>query len=127
MKACDPPAAIAAEVGDSVRWSSGPAATPIEAVPVFPAYVPLTVCPPATEAVHVFPEQEPSGAIEKLATEVRSPSEFSYWSRPSASNDSDAPAAIEVVSGLRTMWSSAAGVTNSVALLVLPSRSAVTV
>jgi len=63
-------------------WSSALALTCSEAVPVFPDFVPVTVCAPATEAVHVAALQEPFGAIEKVVVEVTSPREFSYWSRP---------------------------------------------
>ena len=49
-----------------------------------PALVPVTVCGPATEAVQMAPVHDPFGAIEKVVEEVTSPSELSYWSRPSA-------------------------------------------
>ena len=61
-----------------------PAVTCREAVPVLPLFVPVTVCAPAELAVQVAPVQEPFGAIEKVVVAVTSPSELSYWSRPSA-------------------------------------------
>ena len=64
-------------------WSRPPAVTCSEAVPVLPLFVPVTVCAPA-DAVQVAPVQEPFGAIEKVVVAVTSPSELSYWSRPSA-------------------------------------------
>ena len=65
-------------------WSSPPAPTWSDAVPVFPALVPVTVCEPEAVAVQVAPVQEPFGAIENVVDDVTSPSELSYWSRPAA-------------------------------------------
>ena len=53
-------------------------------MPLLPLFVPVTVCAPAELAVQVAPVQEPFGAIEKVVVAVTSPSELSYWSRPSA-------------------------------------------
>src|SRR5437763_15137002 len=46
------PAEIVADAGESTRWSSGPATTVSDAVPVFPAFVRVTVCAPAAVAGH---------------------------------------------------------------------------
>ena len=81
---CDVPAAIEPSAGESARWSSGPAFTVSDAVPVLPAVIPVTVCGPAVVATQVVPLQEPSGAIVKVVDAVTSPSELLYWSRPSA-------------------------------------------
>ena len=62
--------------GVIVMWSTAPAATLSVAVPVAPASVAVTVWPPATEAVHELSRHEPSGAIEKVAAAVTSPSEL---------------------------------------------------
>jgi len=74
--ACEPPVLIVAEAGESARWSSGPALMLSEAVPVLPPSLPVTVCAPATVAVHVLPVQEPFGEIEKVVEAVTSPSEL---------------------------------------------------
>ena len=55
-----------------------------EAVPVLPAFVPVTVCAPTSEAVQVAAEQDPFGAIENVVLAVTSPSGLLYWSRASA-------------------------------------------
>src|SRR5207248_5006281 len=62
--ACEPPVLIVAEAGESARWSSGPALMLSEAVPVLPPSLPVTVCAPATVAVHVLPVEEPFGVQE---------------------------------------------------------------
>ena len=82
--ACEPPAVMVADAGDKTRWSSEPGVTLNDAVPVFPSAVPVTVCAPADVAVQLPPVQDPFGAIEKIVDAVTSPSELSYWSRPSA-------------------------------------------
>src|ERR671937_364642 len=78
---CEPPALIVAVAGRITMWSSVPVVTLREAVPVFPDFLPVTVCAPATDAVQVAPVQEPSGAIVKVVVDVTSPSELLYWSR----------------------------------------------
>src|SRR5712691_2474351 len=50
-----PPAPIVALDGLITMWSRLPAPTCSEAVPVLPAFVPVTVCAPATEAVQLAP------------------------------------------------------------------------
>src|SRR5919201_2673532 len=125
--ACDVPAVIVAEAGDSTRWSSAAAVTVSEAVPVLPPLVPVTVCCPATEAVHVAPVQDPSGAIENVVLAVRSPSELPYASRPSAVNTWEPPAAIDREAGVSARWSSPSAVTVSDAVLVFPLSFPVTV
>jgi hypothetical protein len=82
--ACEPPDAIVAEAGASTRWSSAPAVTLNDAVPVLPPSFPVTVCAPADVAVQVAPLQEPFGPIEKLVLDVTSPSEWFEASKPSA-------------------------------------------
>ena len=82
--ACEPPAVIVALAGLITMWSTVAALTCSEAVPVFPAFVPVTVCAPATEAVQVAPVHDPSGEIENVVVEVTSPRELPYRSRPSA-------------------------------------------
>src|ERR671922_74207 len=76
--ACEPPALIVADAGVITMWSSPPAVTLSEAVPVLPLFVPVTVCGPATDAVHVAPVQDPLGAIVKTVVAVTSPIELSY-------------------------------------------------
>ena len=82
--ACEPPAAIVAEAGATARWSSGPAVTLNDAVPVLPPSFPVTVCAPADVAVQLAPLQEPFGPIEKVVLAVTSPSEWFEASKPSA-------------------------------------------
>ena len=53
-----------------------------EAVFVFPALLPVTVCGPPDVAVQVLPLQDPFGAIEKVVLEVTSPSELLAASKP---------------------------------------------
>src|SRR5712692_6947552 len=73
VNACQLPAVMLTADGLSRRAASGPALTLSVAVPVLPPLVPVTVCAPAWPAVHVEPVQEPSGLIEKVVAEVRSP------------------------------------------------------
>ncbi len=127
VNVCEPPAVIVAVEGLIVMWSNAPALTCSDAVPVFPAFVPVTVCAPAAEAVQVAPLQEPFGAIEKLVVDVRSPSELPYWSRPAAVYARDPPEVIEAVDGESTRWSSAAGPMVNAAVAVLPAAVALTV
>src|SRR5919201_3566557 len=109
-------------------WSSWLlAVTCSVAVPVLPPLVPVTVCAPATEAVHVAPVHDPFGAIEKVVLPVTSPSELSYWSRPSAVYACEPPDAIDADAGASARWSSAPAVTLSEAVAVLPPSSPVTV
>ena len=70
--------------GEMTMWSSAEAVTCKEAVPVFPDFVPVTVCAPAVEAVQVAPVHEPFGARENVVVDVTSPRELSYTSRPCA-------------------------------------------
>ena len=79
---CEPPAAIVEDAGDSVRWSSGPAVTLNDPALVFPESFPVTVCAPATVAVHTFPLHDPLGAIENTVEAVTSPSELFEASNP---------------------------------------------
>ena len=74
---CDAPAPIVADAGVRARWSSVPGTTSSENVPVLPASVAVTVWGPATVAVQVAPEHEPSGEIENVAAAVTSPVELS--------------------------------------------------
>jgi hypothetical protein len=103
------------------------AVTCSEAVPVLPAFVPVTVCAPADVAVQLAPEQEPFGPIENVVVEVTSPSELSNWSRPSAVYACEPPAAIVAEAGASAKWSSAPAVTPNDAVLVLPPSFPVTV
>ena len=118
---------MVAVAGERTRWSSAAAVTVSDAVPVLPELVPVTVCAPATVAVQALPLHDPSGAMVKVVEAVTSPSEFSYRSRPAAVYDCDPPAAIVAVAGARTRWSSAAAVTASEAVAVLPPSLPVTV
>ena len=59
--ACEPPAAMVAEAGDNTRWSSGPAVTFNDAVPVLPPVLPVTVWAPAAVAVQLCPCRTRSG------------------------------------------------------------------
>lgn len=75
VNACEPPAVIVAVEGLMTMLST---ATPCrDAVPVTPKADAVTVWAPATEIVHVGPEQEPLGVIVKLALAVASPVELS--------------------------------------------------
>jgi hypothetical protein len=58
-------------------WLLVPASTCSVADPVFDDFVPVTVCGPAFEAVHVAPEQDPFGRIVKVVVDVTGPSELS--------------------------------------------------
>jgi hypothetical protein len=97
------------------------------AVPLAPSDVPVTVCVPEAVAVHAAPVHEPSGAIVNVVLAVMSPSELSYWSRPTAEYVCDVPGAMTAEAGDRTRWSSVAAVTVSCALLVLPPLVPLTV
>src|ERR671934_44879 len=109
-------------------WSSTlPLVTCSDAVPVLPVSLPVTVCAPATEAVHVAPVQEPSGAIENVVAEVTSPRLLSYWSRASAVYVCEPPALIVAEAGDSARWSSAPAFTVSEAVFVLPPSLPVTV
>src|SRR5215210_4796503 len=109
-------------------WSSWLLAVTVSvALPVLPPLVPVTVWLPATEAVQVAPVQEPSGAIVNVVVDVTSPSEFSYWSRPSAVYACEPPEAIVADAGESTGWSSAPAVTVNEAVAVLPPLFPVTV
>jgi len=125
--ACEPPDAIVAEAGASTRWSSAPAVTLNDAVPVLPPSFPVTVCAPEAVAVQVAPLQEPFGPIEKLVLDVTSPSGLPDPSNPCATYVCEPPATIEALEGLTTMWSSAPPVTCREALPVAPLRVPVTV
>jgi len=125
--ACEPPDAIVAEAGASTRWSSAPAVTLNDAVPVLPPSFPVTVCAPADVAVQVAPLQEPFGPIEKLVLDVTSPSGLPDPSNPCATYVCEPPATIEALEGLTTMWSRAPPVTCREALPVAPLRVPVTV
>ena len=98
-----------------------------EAVPVLPAFVPVTVCAPADVAVQLAPEQDPLASIENVVVEVTSPSELSYWSRPSAVYACEPPAVITAEAGDSAKWSSAPAVTLNDAVPVLPPSLPVTV
>jgi hypothetical protein len=77
--------------------------------------------------VQVAPVQEPFGAIENVVDPVTSPSELSYWSRPSAVYACHSPDEIDADAGDNTRWSSAPVVTVSAPVLVLPALVPVTV
>src|SRR6478672_8263971 len=98
----EPPAVIVADAGDRTRWSSAPAVTLNDAVPVFPSAVPVTVCAPTEVAVQLPPVQEPSGPIENVVLAVTSPSELFEASKPSAVYDCEPPAPIDALEGLIT-------------------------
>ena len=98
-----------------------------EAVPVLPAFVPVTVCAPADVALQLAPLQEPFGPIEKVVLDVTSPSELSYWSRPSAVYACEPPAVMTAEAGDSAKWSSAPAVTLNDAVPVLPPSFPVTV
>jgi len=104
-----------------------PAVTWSDAVPVLPPFVPVTVWLPAVVAVHDAPVHDPLGAIEKDVVDVTSPSEFSYWSRPSAVYACVLAGVIVADAGVSTRWSSGAGVTASAAELVAAPFEPVTV
>ena len=74
-----------------------------DAVSVFPASVPVTVCGPAAVAVQLAPVQVPSGAIENVVTAVTSPIELLAASNASAVYACEPPAEIVAVAGLITM------------------------
>src|SRR5919199_668643 len=118
---------MVAVAGLITMWSSAPAPTCSEAVAVFVPFVPVTVCAPPTAAVQVAPVQEPFGAIENVVVDVTSPSELSYWSRPSAVYACEPRDAIVAEAGARTRWSSAAAVTVSDAVAVAPESLPMTV
>jgi len=80
VKACGAPMLVVAVDGLIVMWSSAPEPTWSEAVPVLPAFVPVTVCAPVADAVQVAPVHEPFGEIENVVVAVTSPSGFPYWS-----------------------------------------------
>src|SRR6266540_2690420 len=124
---CDVPALFVALEGLIVMWSSAPAPTCSEAVPVLPALVPVTVCGPATDAVQVAPVHEPFGEIENVVVEVTSAIGLSYWSRDSAAYVWDAPDAMVAETGASPRWSNAPGFTVSDPVLVFPELLPVTV
>ena len=101
--ACEPPAVMTAEAGDSAKWSSAPAVTPNDAVPVLPPSLPVTVWVPASVAVQLAPVQDPFGPIENVVPAVTSPSELLEASKPSAVYVCEPPAVIDVLEGLITM------------------------
>ena len=125
--ACEPPEAIVAEAGASTRWSGAPAVTLNDAVPVLPPSLPVTVCAPEAVAVQVATVQDPFGPIENVVLDVTSPSELSYWSRPSAVYACEPPAVMVADAGDKTRWSSEPGVTLNDAVPVFPSAVPVTV
>ena len=59
--------------------------------------------------------------------ELTSPSELSYWSRPSTVYACEPPEAIVAAAGASTRWSGAPAVTLNDAVLVLPPTFPVTV
>src|SRR6185436_4337348 len=124
---CDPPAAIVAVAGLITMWSMPDAVTSSDAVPVFPAFVPVTVWVPPSEAVHVAPVHDPFGVIENVVAAGMSPSELLYWSRPCAVYACDPPEEIDALAGERARWSSGPTVTLSEAVAVLPPSFPVTV
>src|ERR687887_589428 len=95
-----------AEAGTSPRWSYGPGFTVSVDVLVLPPSFPVTVCAPEAVAVQVFPVHEPSGVMLNVVFEVTSPSELSYWSRPSAVYVCEPPDAIDAEAGASARWSS---------------------
>ena len=94
---------ITAEAGDSAKWSSAPAVTFNDAVPVLPPSLPVTVWIPASVAVQLAPVQDPFGPIEKVVLDVTSPSELFEASKPSAVYACEPPAPIDPLEGLITM------------------------
>ena len=98
-----------------------------EAVFVFPALLPVTVCGPPDVAVQVLPLQDPFGAIEKVVLEVTSPSELLAASKPWAVYACDPPATMVALEGLMEMWSRAPPPTCNEAVPVLPPLLPVTV
>jgi len=99
--ACEPPALIVALDGLITMWSRPPAPTCNDAVPLLPLFVPVTVCAPDNDAVQLAPVQEPFGAIENVVVAVTSPSELSYWSRPSAVYACEPPEGIVADAGAK--------------------------
>ena len=77
-----------------------------DAVPLLPPLVPVTVCAPSEVAVHVVPEQEPSGPIENVVDPVMFPSELLNSSKPWAVYACDPVVGIDALAGESTMWSS---------------------
>ena len=73
------------------------------ATPLFPESSPVTVCAPATFAVHTFPLHDPSGPIEKTVDAVTSPRALPDLSKPSAVYACEPPAATVALAGLTTM------------------------
>ena len=55
-----------------------------DAVPVFPALVPVTVCDPTSVAEQLEPEHVPFGLIVNVVEDVKSPRELFDTSNPSA-------------------------------------------
>src|SRR5919201_4847400 len=94
-----------ADAGERARWSSAPAVTVNEAVPVLPPSFPVTVCGPLCVAVQLEPVHVPFGVIENVVKGVTSPSEFPDASNPSAVYACDPPATIVDLAGLITRWS----------------------
>ena len=89
-------------------------------MPVTPRVVPVTVWAPAIEAEQTAAAHDPSGAIVKVVLALTSPSEFEYWSNPSAVYDWELPALIEADAGDSTRLLSAAAVTVSDVVPGLP-------
>ena len=91
------------------RWSNAPAFTIKVAVPVTPPLAAVTVCVPGMVAEQLGPAHEPSGVIEKVAVDVRSPVVFPKASRPVAVYACFTPSDTVALAGATTMLDSAAG------------------
>ena len=75
---------MVALAGLIVMWSRAPGLTLRLAVAVLPPSVPVTVCGPATVAVHVAPVQEPFGLIVNVVAPVTLPRLLLKASNPCA-------------------------------------------
>ena len=122
-----PPAAIAAEAGFKTIVFKSPALTVSMEDVVLPPFVAVTVCGPATVAVHAAPLQLPSGAMENAVDDATLPSGSLNWSKPETVNGWLPPAAIAAEAGFKTIIFKSPALTVIAAEADLPPFAAVTV
>src|SRR5436190_17311110 len=86
------PAVSGSDPASTVRWASGPGVTSASIVAVTDPDVAVMWCQPATVALQVWPQHEPSGPKASEAGGPISPRSFPYRSVPCMTTVSEVPA-----------------------------------
>src|SRR5436190_1844454 len=114
------PAVSGSDPASTVRWASGPGVTSASIVAVTDPAVAVMWCLPATVALQVWPQHEPSGSMASLADGPTSPTSLPYRSVPCMTTVSDVPARNESAATSDRCSSAAAITTIEIGLAVGP-------